>query len=445
MKKKNLFKTFGIIGAAIGLSTIVTITGCGPKEEEHIEPTTTVNVTAEDFLQKLTTNEALVETKAMDVTEDTKEITKEDGATVVATAHVVTEYFTDGTYVAHKTYKAENVAESETQVIAYKPKVENIVRLADGLHKIVEKPAEEIKEEAVKENTTTENTEVTTTPVETTTTVISASEGKFDTDKVIVEKDTIPETDIEYEEIVFEKDKFDEAIKDNAKREDTFVEGNSDTVERQETVVKNKTEEISKTIEEKPTQQVQTETLTESTAENKETETSEANNNTANNNNAVNNNSTNTNSNSANNNSSSNKNNNSSNNNSNKNNNSSTPKQTEAPKQTQHTHNWVAQYKTENYTEQEPYTETKQIPGAQVYDTCSYEIVKTIYSDNAYSEARQYVLDNMSSWLKSDSKHCVFGYRDISPKTETVTKYRTVTKTRQVANGYKCSSCGATK
>lgn len=140
-----------------------------------------------------------------------------------------------------------------------------------------------------------------------------------------------------------------------------------------------------------------------------------------------------------------------SNSSSNKNNSSSS-----SSKPTEHTHNWVAQYKTVNvpekghneqvlvqaaYDEQVPITEMKAF---NICSTCGAELT----SATASAHVKNHMMneEDKGGW-HTEWREVVTGYNTVHHEAVYETRYvvDSPATTKQELTGYKCSSCGKTK
>lgn len=135
---------------------------------------------------------------------------------------------------------------------------------------------------------------------------------------------------------------------------------------------------------------------------------------------------------------------------SNKNNSSSS-----SSKPTEHTHNWVAQYKTVNvpekghneqvlvqaaYDEQVPVTEMKAY---SICNDCGADI-----TGNTYEHVKDHMInDTGNGGYHTEWRETVVGYNTVHHDTVYETRYvvDSPATTKQELTGYKCSSCGKTK
>ena len=135
-----------------------------------------------------------------------------------------------------------------------------------------------------------------------------------------------------------------------------------------------------------------------------------------------------------------------SNNNSSSNSNSSKP--------AEHTHNWVAQYKTVNvpekghneqvlvqaaYDEQVPITEMREY---SICSTCGADI-----TGNTSAHMKAHMLNGENGNFHSELRETVVGYNTVHHDAVYETRYvvDSPATTKQELAGYKCSSCGKTK
>lgn len=139
-----------------------------------------------------------------------------------------------------------------------------------------------------------------------------------------------------------------------------------------------------------------------------------------------------------------------SNSSSNKNNSSSS-----SSEPTEHTHNWVAQYKTVNvpekghneqvlvqaaYDEQVPVTEMKAY---SICNDCGADI-----TGNTYEHVKDHMInDTGNGGYHTEWRETVVGYNTVHHDAVYETRYvvDSPATTKQELTGYKCSSCGKTK
>lgn len=155
-------------------------------------------------------------------------------------------------------------------------------------------------------------------------------------------------------------------------------------------------------------------------------------------------------------NSSSNKNNSSSSNSkpSSKPSNSSNSSNSNNSKPAEHTHNWVAQYKTVNvpekghneqvlvqaaYDEQVPITEMQEF---SICTTCGADI-----TGNTSAHMKAHMLNGENGNFRSELREVVTGYKTVHHDAVYETRYvvDSPATTKQELVGYKCSGCGKTK
>lgn len=135
---------------------------------------------------------------------------------------------------------------------------------------------------------------------------------------------------------------------------------------------------------------------------------------------------------------------------SNKNNSSSS-----SSKPAEHTHNWVAQYKTVNvpekghneqvlvqaaYDEQVPVTEMKAY---SICNDCGADI-----TGNTYEHVKDHMInDTGNGGYHTEWRETVVGYNTVHHDAVYETRYvvDSPATTKQELTGYKCSSCGKTK
>ena len=135
-----------------------------------------------------------------------------------------------------------------------------------------------------------------------------------------------------------------------------------------------------------------------------------------------------------------------SNNNSSSNSNSSKP--------AEHTHNWVAQYKTVNvpekghneqvlvqaaYDEQVPITEMREY---SICSTCGADI-----TGNTSAHMKAHMLNGENGNFHSELRETVVGYNTVHHDAVYETRYvvDSPATTKQELTGYKCSGCGKTR
>ena len=138
-----------------------------------------------------------------------------------------------------------------------------------------------------------------------------------------------------------------------------------------------------------------------------------------------------------------------SNSSSNKNNSSSS-----SSKPAEHTHNWVAQYKTVNvpekghneqvlvqaaYDEQVPITEMQEF---SICTTCGADI-----TGNTSAHMKAHMLNGENGNFRSEWREVVTGYKTVHHDAVYETRYvvDSPATTKQELTGYKCSGCGKTK
>lgn len=120
----------------------------------------------------------------------------------------------------------------------------------------------------------------------------------------------------------------------------------------------------------------------------------------------------------------------------------------------QHTHNWVAQYKTVNvpeqghneqvlvqaaYDEQVPITEMREY---SICSTCGADI-----TDNTSAHMKAHMLNGENGNFHSEWREVVTGYKTVHHDAVYETRYvvDSPATTKQELTGYKCSGCGKTK
>lgn len=123
-------------------------------------------------------------------------------------------------------------------------------------------------------------------------------------------------------------------------------------------------------------------------------------------------------------------------------------------KPAEHTHNWVAQYKTVNvpeqghneqvlvqaaYDEQVPITEMQEF---SICTTCGADI-----TGNTSAHMKAHMLNGENGNFRSELREVVTGYNTVHHEAVYETRYvvDSPATTKQELTGYKCSSCGKTK
>ena len=123
-------------------------------------------------------------------------------------------------------------------------------------------------------------------------------------------------------------------------------------------------------------------------------------------------------------------------------------------KPAEHTHNWVAQYKTVNvpekghneqvlvqaaYDEQVPITEMREY---SICSTCGADI-----TGNTSAHMKAHMLNGENGNFRSELRKTVTGYNTVHHDAVYETRYvvDSPATTKQELTGYKCSSCGKTK
>lgn len=123
-------------------------------------------------------------------------------------------------------------------------------------------------------------------------------------------------------------------------------------------------------------------------------------------------------------------------------------------KPAEHTHNWVAQYKTVNvpekghneqalvqaaYDEQVPITEMQEF---SICTTCGADI-----TGNTSAHMKAHMLNGENGNFRSEWREVVTGYNTVHHEAVYETRYvvDSPATTKQELTGYKCSSCGKTK
>lgn len=139
-----------------------------------------------------------------------------------------------------------------------------------------------------------------------------------------------------------------------------------------------------------------------------------------------------------------------SNSSSNKNNSSSS-----SSKPTEHTHNWVAQYKTVNVPEkghneqvlvQAAYDEQVPIKEMQEFSICND--CGADITGNAWAHVKDHMInDTGNGGYHSEWREVITGYQTVHHDAVYETRYvvDSPATTKQELTGYKCSSCGKTK
>lgn len=137
-----------------------------------------------------------------------------------------------------------------------------------------------------------------------------------------------------------------------------------------------------------------------------------------------------------------------------KNNTASTGSSSNSSKPAEHTHNWVAQYKTVNvpekghneqvlvqaaYDEQVPITEMQEF---SICTTCGADI-----TGNTSAHMKAHVLNGENGNFRSEWREVVTGYKTVHHDAVYETRYvvDSPATTKQELTGYKCSGCGKTK
>lgn len=134
---------------------------------------------------------------------------------------------------------------------------------------------------------------------------------------------------------------------------------------------------------------------------------------------------------------------------------SSKPSNNSGSKPAEHTHNWVAQYKTVNvpeqghneqvlvqaaYDEQVPITEMKAYP---ICNDCGADI-----TGNTYEHVKDHMInDTGNGGYHTEWRETVVGYKTVHHDAVYETRYvvDSPATTKQELTGYKCSGCGKTK
>lgn len=134
--------------------------------------------------------------------------------------------------------------------------------------------------------------------------------------------------------------------------------------------------------------------------------------------------------------------------------NSSNSSNSNSSKPAEHTHNWVAQYKTVNvpekghneqvlvqaaYDEQVPITEMREY---SICSTCGADI-----TGNTSAHMKAHVLNGENGNFHSEWREVVTGYNTVHHDAVYETRYvvDSPATTKQELTGYKCSGCGKTK
>lgn len=134
--------------------------------------------------------------------------------------------------------------------------------------------------------------------------------------------------------------------------------------------------------------------------------------------------------------------------------NSSNSSNSNNSKPAEHTHNWVAQYKTVNvpekghneqvlvqaaYDEQVPITEMQEF---SICTTCGADI-----TGNTSAHMKAHMLNGENGNFRSELREVVTGYKTVHHDAVYETRYvvDSPATTKQELTGYKCSSCGKTK
>ena len=134
--------------------------------------------------------------------------------------------------------------------------------------------------------------------------------------------------------------------------------------------------------------------------------------------------------------------------------NSSNSSNSNSSKPAEHTHNWVAQYKTVNvpekghneqvlvqaaYDEQVPITEMREY---SICSTCGADI-----TGNTSAHMKAHMLNGENGNFHSEWREVVTGYNTVHHEAVYETRYvvDSPATTKQELTGYKCSGCGKTK
>ena len=134
--------------------------------------------------------------------------------------------------------------------------------------------------------------------------------------------------------------------------------------------------------------------------------------------------------------------------------NSSNSSNSNSSKPAEHTHNWVAQYKTVNvpekghneqvlvqaaYDEQVPITEMREY---SICSTCGADI-----TGNTSAHMKAHMLNGENGNFHSECREVVTGYNTVHHDAVYETRYvvDSPATTKQELTGYKCSGCGKTK
>lgn len=134
--------------------------------------------------------------------------------------------------------------------------------------------------------------------------------------------------------------------------------------------------------------------------------------------------------------------------------NSSNSSNSNSSKPAEHTHNWVAQYKTVNvpekghneqvlvqaaYDEQVPITEMREY---SICSTCGADI-----TGNTSAHMKAHILNGENGNFHSEWREVVTGYNTVHHDAVYETRYvvDSPATTKQELTGYKCSGCGKTK
>ena len=124
---------------------------------------------------------------------------------------------------------------------------------------------------------------------------------------------------------------------------------------------------------------------------------------------------------------------------------SSKPSNNSGSKPAEHTHNWVAQYKTVNvpekgHNEQVPITEMKAY---SICNACGADI-----TGNTYEHVKDHMInDTGNGGYHTEWRETVVGYNTVHHDAVYETRYvvDSPATTKQELTGYKCSGCGKTK
>ena len=135
---------------------------------------------------------------------------------------------------------------------------------------------------------------------------------------------------------------------------------------------------------------------------------------------------------------------------------SSKPSNNSGSKPAEHTHNWVAQYKTVNVPEkghneqvlvQAAYDEQVPVTEMKAFDICN-DCGAELNSSNVDSHVKNHMMNGTGNggW-HTEWRETVVGYKTVHHEAVYETRYvvDSPATTKQELTGYKCSGCGKTK